>query len=186
MKILVELFVSFFKTGLFTFGGGYAVLPMLKSEIVSKHKWLNEDELLNYFSISECSPGIIAVNMAIFCGYKMQKLLGALTAVVAVILPSFILVLLVAGVFSNIVKYPPVEHALNGIRLGVAAMLIKVVYDTGKKVYQNQNNFGKIFLLLIFSVALCGLLFFKLSAMIVVVCSMLAGCVLLWVKRARK
>ena len=184
MKTLAQIFISFFKTGLFTFGGGYAVLPMLKNEIVTKHRWFNEDELLNYFSISECTPGIIAVNMAIFCGYKLKKALGAFIAAIAVILPSIIITLLVAGLFGNLVKSPLVEHALNGIRIGVAAMLIKVVYDTGKRIW--QNNAQHLFTTLIYISAMFGLIFYQLSAVTIVVCGLAIGCGLLLKNRLFK
>ncbi|MBR6409205.1 MAG: chromate transporter [Alphaproteobacteria bacterium] len=104
MKILINLFITFFKTGLFTFGGGYAMLPILKDEVVTKHHFATEDELLNYFSIGQCTPGIIAVNVATFCGYKLKKVVGAIVATLALVLPSLIIITLVASVLSHFME----------------------------------------------------------------------------------
>ena len=173
MKILARLFFSFFKIGLFTFGGGYAMLPLLKHEVVSKQHWLSEDELLNYFSIGQCTPGIIAVNVATLCGYKLKKTLGAVMATLAVILPSFICILLLAGMLKHFSDNPHIFHILSGVRIGVTALLISVVFDLSCKIYQNGSN--KIFSSLIFAFALFGLLVLHLSAVIIVFIALICG-----------
>lgn len=139
MKILKQLFITFFKTGLFTFGGGYAMLPLLKAEVVDKRQWVSEDELLDYFSIGQCTPGIIAVNVSTFCGYKMKGVIGAVVATSAMILPSLIIITLVASVLGHYIHHPLVAHAFAGIRLGVMALLIKITIDLGKKIWKESS-----------------------------------------------
>ncbi|MBR1841146.1 MAG: chromate transporter [Alphaproteobacteria bacterium] len=96
MISLFKIFIAFFKMGIFTFGGGYAMLPILKSEAVEKYKWVSEEDLLNYYSIGQCTPGIIAVNAASFIGYKLRRVPGLFAATLGVIAPSVIIIMFVA------------------------------------------------------------------------------------------
>ena len=174
MKILWQLFISFFRTGLFTFGGGYAMLALLKEEIVIKRKWLTEEELVNYFAIGQCTPGIIAVNVSTFCGYKLKKVLGAITATLAVILPSIIIITLLASLFSNFAQNRYLLSAFAGIRLGVSAILIKLITDIAKNVYQQSTAKKRDILIFIGALLLVFLLhtpavFVVLLALIVAV-----------------
>ena len=171
MKILINLFITFFKTGLFTFGGGYAMLPILKDEVVAKHHFATEDELLNYFSIGQCTPGIIAVNVATFCGYKLKKVVGAIVATLALVLPSLIIITLVASVLSHFMENDDVVHAMRGIRVGVAAVLIKIVYDLGKRVLAQSNFIGLD--CCVFFVALLAVVLLKISSVFVISAVML-------------
>ena len=134
MKILLELFCSFFKTGLFTFGGGYAMLPILKDEVVTKRHWTTEEELLKYFSIGQCTPGIIAINVATFCGYKLQRTAGALMATFALVLPSFFIITLIASLLSHFMENETALHIIRGVRIGVLVVLVKVIFDLAKKI----------------------------------------------------
>ena len=101
IKEICELVVSFFKIGIMTFGGGYAMLPMLQRELVENRKWVTEEEILNYFAIGQCTPGVIAVNTATFVGYKRCKIPGAIFATIGVVLPSMIIITIIAAVLSN-------------------------------------------------------------------------------------
>lgn len=173
MNILIQIFISFFKTSVCTFGGGYAALPVLKNEISGRRKWVTEDELLNYYSMSECVPGIIAVNVAVFCGYKLKKTAGAVTALAASVLPSVIIMLLAATVLDKVLESPAAEHIFGGIRIGVTALLVKVTFDTAVKIY--KDNSRKYVPVLIFTAAAATLMFLHLSAVVVVLCALALG-----------
>lgn len=183
MKIVTDLFFSFFKIGLFTFGGGYAMLPLLKHEIVLKKNWLSEDELLNYFSIGQCTPGIIAVNIATLCGYKLKKTLGSVVATIAVILPSFICIMLIATILKTLSYHHNIAHILSGIRIGVTALLINIVCQLCMQIYKNNAN--KILTCLIFVSALAALLVFHLSAVIVILSALIISTSVLFIRRKR-
>ena len=127
MMAYFRLFASFFKIGLFTFGGGYAMLPMFERELVEKNKWITNEELLDYFAISQCTPGPIAVNTATFVGYKIKKNIGSAAATLGVIMPSIVIILIIAAVLSNFAGIPAVQHAFAGIRVAVGALIIKSV-----------------------------------------------------------
>ena len=101
MKDLIELFFVFAKIGLFTFGGGYAMLPMLQKEIVEKHKWAKEDEIMDYFAIGQVTPGIIAVNTATFVGHKTKGLIGGIVATAGMVFPSIIIITVIAAFLKN-------------------------------------------------------------------------------------
>lgn len=173
MKNLWALFTSFFKTGLFTFGGGYAMLPLLKAETVGKRKWLSEDELLDYFSIGQCTPGIIAVNVSTFCGYKISGIIGAIIATTAMILPSLIIITLIASVLNQFTDVPEVASAFAGIRLGVTALLVNLIFDMGLKLYRESK--AKILHALVFILALGLLIFGGVSAVVIVIIAAASG-----------
>ena len=101
MQVLWDLFRAFFMIGAMTFGGGYAMLPMLEREIVQKHKWATQEEILNYFAIGQCTPGIIAVNTATFVGYKTKKEIGGIVATLGVVAPSIVIITVIAMVLQN-------------------------------------------------------------------------------------
>ena len=133
MKELWELFAAFARIGGFTFGGGYAMLPMLQKEVVEKHKWATEDEVLDYFAIGQCTPGIIFVNTATFVGYKQKGVPGAIAATVGSIFPSVCIVMLIAAVLNNFAELPVVQHAFAGIRVVVSVLIINAVAGLRKK-----------------------------------------------------
>ena len=130
----VQLFVSFFKIGLFTFGGGMSMLPMLQKELVESKKWLTDEEILNYFAIGQCTPGIIAVNVATFCGYKRAGLSGAIVSTVGIVCPSWIVITLIAGSISRFSEIAWIQRAMKGVYVAVAALLTRAVFTFGKKI----------------------------------------------------
>ena len=132
MKKLRTFFMAFFRIGLFTFGGGYAILPMLEREIVEKYGWATREELLDYFAIGQCTPGVIAVNTATLVGYKMRGVWGAIAATAGVVTPSLIIITIIAAVLSNFADTPAVIHAFAGIRVAVSALLASAVYKLFK------------------------------------------------------
>ena len=130
----VQLFTAFFKIGLFTFGGGMSMLPMLQKELVESKKWLTEEEILNYFAIGQCTPGIIAVNVATFCGYKRAGLSGALVSTIGIVCPSWIVITLIAGSISRFSDIVWIQRAMKGVYVAVAALLARAVFTFGKKI----------------------------------------------------
>ena len=123
MKELFDLFRAFFTIGALTFGGGYAMLPMLEREIVSKHKWATSEELLNYFAIGQCTPGVIAVNTATFVGHKIRGVIGGIVATLGVVAPSIVIITIIALVLQNFMDIAWVQHAFAGIRVAVCALI---------------------------------------------------------------
>lgn len=130
----VQLFTAFFKIGLFTFGGGMSMLPMLQKELVESKKWLTDEEILNYFAIGQCTPGIIAVNVATFCGYKRAGLSGAITATIGIVCPSWLVITLIAGSISRFSEIEWLQRAMKGVYIAVAALLTRTVFTFGKKI----------------------------------------------------
>lgn len=133
MKELWQLFSAFARIGGFTFGGGYAMLPMLQKEVVEKHKWATEDEVLDYFAIGQCTPGIIFVNTATFIGYKQKGVAGAVAATIGSVFPSVCIVMLIAAVLNNFAELAVVQHAFAGIRVVVSVLIINAVAGLRKK-----------------------------------------------------
>lgn len=133
MKILIELFISFMRIGGFTFGGGYAMLPLIQKEIVERRGWASEEEVLDYFTIGQITPGVIAVNTATFIGYKKAGVLGGVVATLGVIFPSIVIISIITAVLTNFAELPVVIHAFNGIRACVCVLILIAVYNMGKK-----------------------------------------------------
>ena len=130
---LAELYISFFKIGGLTFGGGLAMLPMLQREVVQKHGWCTEEELLDIYAIGQCTPGIIAVNTATYVGYKQAGFIGGVSGTLGMVSPSLIIICLVASILQNFIHMPIVLHALAGIRIVVCALMLNTVFTMAKK-----------------------------------------------------
>lgn len=135
---LLNLFWSFFQIGLFTFGGGYAMLPMLRKEVVNKHGWATEEELLNYYAIGQCTPGIIAVNTATFVGYKQKKVLGGIAATLGVVTPSVIIITVIALVLRRFSDIEYVQYAFSGIRVAVVVLVLGSIIGLMKKAFKSK------------------------------------------------
>lgn len=133
MKIFLELFMSFFRIGALTFGGGYAMLPMFKKELVEKRGWCTEEEILDYYAIAQCTPGVIAVNTASFVGFKKKGVLGAIAATLGVVSPSIIIITVIAAFINHFADNQYVKHAFAGIRVAVCALVAVTVYGLFKK-----------------------------------------------------
>ena len=127
MKTLWVLYKAFFTINILTFGGGYAMLPMLEKEIVNNKKWATMEEISNYYAVSQCTPGVIAVNVATFIGYKQKKVLGGIIATLGAITPSIIIVLLLSGILEQILGYQIVKSAFSGIAVAVCALLVQAL-----------------------------------------------------------
>lgn len=133
LKKALQLFLVFFRIGAFTFGGGYAMIPLIQKEVVEEKKWVTDDDILEIIAIAESTPGPIAINSATFVGYKLCGVLGSAFATLGVVLPSFVIILLISYVLRQFQDIPAVKYAFNGIRAGVLALLIKALYTMYKK-----------------------------------------------------
>lgn len=133
MKELAELFWIFAKMGAVTFGGGYAMLPIIQREIVEKRQWATEAEVMDYYAIGQCTPGIIAVNTSTFIGYKRKGIAGGFTATFGFVFPSLVIITIIAAFLQNFAHICYVAHAFNGIRACVCALILDAVIKLGKK-----------------------------------------------------
>lgn len=136
-KKVFRLFLTFLKIGAFTFGGGYAMIPLIRKEAVEKNSWITDDELLEVTAIAESTPGPIAVNSATFVGYRVAGFAGALAATVGVITPSFTIIYLLSFAIEKFESNTTVKYAFTGIRAGVLALIIKALWSMGGKIEKN-------------------------------------------------
>ncbi len=127
MKQLWLLYSAFFRIGLFTFGGGYAMLPMLEREVTQRHAWASRQELVNYFAIGQCTPGIIAVNTATIIGYLQRGVAGAISATLGIVSPSIVIIIIIASILQNFAHIALVQSAFVGVRVAVSALIIAAV-----------------------------------------------------------
>ena len=136
-KKMLQLFMVFFKIGAFTFGGGYAMIPLISKEVVENKKWITDDDILEIVAIAESTPGPIAINSATFVGYKVAGFWGSFFATLGTVLPSFTIILIISFVLTQFQDIKAVEYAFNGIRAGVLALLIKALWTMYKKCPKN-------------------------------------------------
>lgn len=169
MKLLWDLYRSFFMIGAMTFGGGYAMLPILQREIVDNKGWATEEELVDYFAIGQCTPGVIAVNTATFIGRKVKGIPGAIVATLSIVLPSLIIISALAGVIEAFSHIAWVQHAFGGIRICVCVLIGNAVVKLFKKAIIDLPT------LLIFLVVVLGSLFLPVNTVVFVLLSAVAG-----------
>ncbi len=137
LKTIWRLFSVFFRIGAFTFGGGYAMIPLIQHETVEKNGWISDDDILEIVAIAESTPGPIAINTATFVGYKTCGVLGSAAATFGVVLPSFVIISVIARLLSEFSDIKAVKYAFNGIRAGVLALVFKALYTMFKKSKKN-------------------------------------------------
>lgn len=142
MNIYLDLFFTFAKVGVCTFGGGYAMLPILQREIVEKKGWATDEELTDYFAIGQCTPGVIAVNTATFIGSKLKGIPGGILTTLGVVFPSVVIITLIAAFLSNFADIPAVQHALAGVNACVVALIASSVIKLGKSTLKNKASWG--------------------------------------------
>ena len=142
MKKYLSLFLTMLKIGLFTFGGGYAMIALLENEFVSKKKWIEKDEFLDMVAIAESTPGPIAINAATYIGYKMRGLIGSLTATVAVCIPSFIIIYAISLFFDAFLSFTLVAHAFRGIQVCVIWLILSAGMKMLKQMKKTPINIG--------------------------------------------
>jgi chromate transporter len=179
MQDYIDLFVSWFKMGLFTFGGGYAMLPMIQKEVIEKHGWATESEVMDYYAIGQCTPGIIAVNAATFIGYKVKGVSGGIVATLGVVSPSLLIIFLISTLITNFSELEVVQHALRGIQVAVCVLMFVAIEKLLKNGVKDLPS------AMIFLVALVLSLFTNLSTVTLVIMAAVAGYVL-YVVREKK
>uniref|UniRef100_UPI0006D085C1 chromate transporter n=1 Tax=Mediterraneibacter glycyrrhizinilyticus TaxID=342942 RepID=UPI0006D085C1 len=165
----MELYCTFFRIGGLTFGGGMAMLPMLKREIVEKYGWATEEELLDIYAIGQCTPGVIAVNTSTYIGYQQGKLVGSIFATLGMISPSLIIISLIASILKEFMALPIVLHALAGIRITVCALMLNTVFSLMKSGIKDKLGV----LLFLFGFLLAT--FTPIPTILLVVCAAVIG-----------
>lgn len=163
MNTLLELYLTFFKLGLFTFGGGYAMLPLLEREVVDKKGWASHEEILDYYAIGQSTPGIIAINTSTFCGYKVCGNIGGIVASLGFISPSIIIISIIAKFLQSFSHLAIIQHAFAGIRVAVCAL---VFYSVIKMIKKDANT-GLKFMVFILTFIAIG--FLSVSPIVVVI-----------------
>ena len=178
MKTLIDLF-TFCRIGGLTFGGGYAMLPIIQKEIVEEKKWATEEEVLDYYAVGQCTPGIIAVNTATFIGYKVHGIIGAIVATLGVVFPSLIIITIIAALLKNFANYSIVQHAFSGIRVVVIALIVSAILKLAKTSIKNSTT------LIIAIIAFILVAFVNLSPIYIVIAAACIGLILKFI-RGRK
>ena len=169
---LLSLFLSFAKVGVMTFGGGYAMIPILEREIVDRHGWASSEELMDYYAVGQCTPGVIAVNTATFIGYKVAGNLGGIIATLGVVFPSVVIISVIAGILQNFADIPAVKSAFSAIRVCVCVLIFNSVLKLWKGAVKDKA--AAVLFLLVFGVSL----FFDVSPVVFVLLCGIAGVVL--------
>ena len=168
MKELVRIFLTFFKIGAFTFGGGYAMIPLIQKEAVEKHRWVTDEDILDIVAIAESTPGPIAINAATFVGYQTQGYAGAVAATLGVVLPSFVTIFVIFHILQAFQNVRAVRYAFNGIRVGVLVLLVKALIKMFKTNKKSAVSYGLMALAVLLTcvlevntflvIGLCGVL----------------------------
>ena len=180
-RLYADLFRVFFRVGILTFGGGYAMLPILRREVVQAHGWCTDEQLADYYAVGQCTPGIIAVNTATFIGYSLAGIPGGIFATLSLTLPSFIIILIIAAVLQNFADYAVVKNAFAGIRVAVVALVLNTVLKLWKSSVTDAAG------IVIFVAVLVGTVVFSASPILVVLASGLIGiAVKVWKEAAAK
>lgn len=169
MNLYLDLFVTFAKVGVMTFGGGYAMLPILQREVGDNKGWATEGEMMDYFAIGQCTPGIIAVNTATFVGQKQKGILGGIVATLGLVFPSLVIISLLAGVIEAFSHLVWVQHAFAGVRICVCVLILNSVVKLYKKAVVDKAT------LAIFLLVTLGSFLIDVSPVVFVVGAALAG-----------
>ncbi|WP_315087103.1 chromate transporter [Bacteroides heparinolyticus] len=140
MNIYIEAFSIFFKIGAFTIGGGYAMVPLIENEIVNKRNWVAKEDFIDLLAIAQSAPGVLAVNISIFIGYRLRGIRGSLVTALGTILPSFLIILAIALFFHNFKENPVVERIFKGIRPAVVALIAAPTFSMAKSAKINRYN----------------------------------------------
>ena len=168
MKLL-SLFLSFAKVGVMTFGGGYAMIPILEREIVDKQGWASSEELMDYYAVGQCTPGVIAVNTATFIGYKVGGIAGGIIATLGVVFPSLVIITLIAGILTNFADIPAVKSAFAAVRVCVCVLIFNSVLKLWKGAVKDKGALVLFLLVLVLSV------FFDISPVVFVLLCAASG-----------
>ena len=170
--MLFDLFITFAKVGVMTFGGGYAMLPILQREIVENKSWATEEDLADYYAIGQCTPGIIAINTATFVGTKQKGIIGGIVASLGMVFPSLVIITAIAALLSNFADIPLVQHAFSGIRVAVVVLIFNSVLKLIKGAVKDYFALGIVLLILLLA------LFTDIGTVYLVVISAILGIVI--------
>ena len=171
MKTLFRLFITFFKIGAFTFGGGYAMIPLIQRETVEKNAWVSEEDILDVVAIAESTPGPIAINSSTFVGYKVKGFWGAFFATFGMVLPSFLMIFFLSFILKQFYEVEAVKYAFFGIRVGVLALVLKALYS----MWKSSPKGAFPYFIMLFSFVVVALL--NLSVIVAIISSALFGLV---------
>lgn len=182
LRTLFELYYEFAKIGTFTIGGGLAMMPMMERELIAKKHWITEEDLLDYYAIGQSTPGIVAVNVATFVGFREAGILGGIVATLGMVTPSLVIIMILAGLINSISDYPYVQKALAGVNVAVAALLTSVVVKFAKKTIK------KILHAVYMAVAFSLVFFLKVPPVWIILAALTTGVIisLVKVKKAAK
>lgn len=180
MRELIDLFTAWFRMGLFTFGGGYAMLPMIQREVIEKHHWATEEEVMDYYAIGQCTPGVIAVNTATFIGYRIHGVAGGIIATLGVVSPSLIIISLISALISNFSDLPVVRHALAGISVAVCVLMFVSIEKLIKRGLKDVPGW------IIFAAAFVLAYFTKISTVLLVIGAGAAGYLIMQAGKCRE
>lgn len=179
IKNLFNLYFSFAKIGTFTIGGGLAMMPMMQSELIEKRKWITDEELIDYYAVGQSTPGIVAVNVATFVGYKQMGIIGGVFATLGMVTPSLVIIMILASLINSINDFPIIQKALKGINVAVAALLTSTIINFMKKTIKKFTNaiFMMISFLLVFVL--------KLPSFWIILFALLIGVVLTYKEKKK-
>ncbi|MDR1933467.1 MAG: chromate transporter [Spirochaetales bacterium] len=177
---LLTMFVSFFKIGAFTIGGGYAMLPLIEREFVDVRGWVTQEEIVDVFAVAQSLPGVIAINTSICIGYKIGGIRGSLMAAAGMIIPSFVSILLIAVFLVNMQNNQWIQKAFSGVRAGVTAMILLAAIKLGKSVLRNPPAW------VLGALSFLALVVFDINAILVILASALSGFVIYGILKAKK
>ncbi|MDR1654688.1 MAG: chromate transporter [Treponema sp.] len=169
MKDLADIFVTFFRVGIMTFGGGYAMIPVVERELIRRKNWVSMEELMDYYTIAQITPGVIAVNLSTFTGAKRRGIPGGIIATLGFIFPGLTLMILVSIFIQRFAEYPVVRHAFAGIRLAVCTLILDTVLKLFKGVFKGRLSVA------IFIIALGLSVFVSASPVLIILAAGLAG-----------
>lgn len=172
MSELFDLFKTFCRIGGLTFGGGYAMLPMLEKEVVENRKWVTSEELLDYYAVGQTTPGIIGVNTATFIGYKVKGIMGALFATIGVVFPSLVIIMIIATSLQSFSKYEVVQNAFSGIRVVVAVLILNAIIKLWK-----SSVIDKVGIVIFALTFICGAVL-KISSIYIVISTAILGLII--------
>ncbi|MCQ5129009.1 chromate transporter [Butyricicoccus faecihominis] len=180
MNPYLDLFLTFARVGVCTFGGGYAMLPLLQREVVERRAWATDTELMDYYAIGQCTPGVIAVNTATFIGYKQRGVWGAICATAGMVFPSLVIITAIAAFIAQFSHLAAVQHAFAGVRLAVCALVLRSVYQMAK------NGVIDLTTGILLVVTFAAVAFLGLSPVLMIVLSGVIGVIAGLIRRRRQ
>lgn len=169
MKKYLQLFWTFFKIGLFTFGGGYAMISIIHKESFEKHKWISKDDMNNIIVVAESTPGPIAINSSTFIGYKVGKIFGSILSTIGVILPSLTIITLISIFLNEFKSLTFIEYAFEGIRAAIIILMVEAIFKLSKPLSKNALFYSLLIMSFILN------FFFKTSALLIIITGIIIG-----------